>query len=302
MGQIRLQKLILRDFQGGSFTLDCQCEDVDVFGDNGTGKTRIVSAFSWLLFDKDSLGRADFEIKNLDTQGEAAHGLEHSVEGVLEDSDGVVTLKKVFKEIWTKKRGSAQATFSGHTTEYFIDGVPVQKKEYTQRVNGIAGDETIFRLLTSPTAFPALHWQKQRELLLEVCGDITDADVIAMDSKLSPLTEIFRKRKIDDHRKVLTAKKTEINKELDKMPVRIDEVRRGLPDITGLDKDLLRSEITLYESTLNDAKLKLQGIDTGGRIAELSKQLAGINADIQAAENLHNVEISKALQTTPDPP
>lgn len=296
MKQIRLTKLILSDFQGGTFTLDANSEDLNVFGDNGIGKTRLISAFSWLLFDKDSLGRADFEIKNLDAQGQSAHGLEHSVEGILEGSDrDVIALKKIYKEIWTKKRGSAQATFSRHTTEYFVDGVPIQKKEFTQRVNEIAGDETIFRLLSAPTVFPALHWQKQRELLLEVCGDITDADVIAMDSKLSPLTEIFRKRKIDDHRKVLTAKKTEINKELDKIPVRIDEVRRGLPDAAGLDKDLLRSEIALFESTLNDLKLNLQGIDTGGRIAELSKQLAHINAEIQAAENLHNAEISKNL-------
>jgi hypothetical protein len=88
MKQIRLQRLSLRDFQGGTFTLDANGEDVSVFGDNAAGKTRLASAFSWLLFDKDSLGRSDFEIKNINAQGESEHGLEHSVEAVLEIEEG----------------------------------------------------------------------------------------------------------------------------------------------------------------------------------------------------------------------
>lgn len=84
MKEIRLNKLTLRDFQGGTFTLEANGEDVNIYAANAIGKTRLASAFSWLLFDKDSLGRTDFEIKNLNATGEAEHGLEHSVEAVLE--------------------------------------------------------------------------------------------------------------------------------------------------------------------------------------------------------------------------
>lgn len=51
----------------------------------------------------------------------------------------------MFQEKWTKKRGSATAEFAGHTTDYFVDGVPVQKKEYDAKIAEIA-DEQIFRL------------------------------------------------------------------------------------------------------------------------------------------------------------
>jgi len=275
--------------------LDADGEDVNVSGDNGTGKTRLASAFSWLLFGKDSLGRVDFELKNLDAQGEAEHGLEHSVEGTLSVDGETVTLRRVYSESWTKKRGSATSTFSGHSTQYYVDGVPKQEKDYKSYIADLAGDESIFRLLTSPTVAPALHWQKLRALLLDVCGDMTDADVIASDAQLAPLAAILGKKSIDDHRKVVTARKSEINRELTALPVRIDEQRRSLPNVTVLDRGKITAEIASLETSINASKLKLQGVDTGGAIADLSKRLAGVNADIQKLESGHYTETMKTV-------
>lgn len=295
MTKITLHRLILQNFKGFTFLLDAGDYDTNVYGANATGKTTLADAFSWLLFDKDSLGRSDFEIKNLDAMGNEEHGLEHSVEGLLSINGNLTSLKKIYREIWSKKRGSAQATFTGHTTEYFIDGVPVQKKDYTAQVTEIAGDEAAFKLLTSPTVFPSLHWQKQRALLLEICGDITDAQVIESDSKLIPLLEILGKRSIDDHRKVIASRRNEINKELERIPVRIDEVRRGLPDTTGLNRKAIEADIQKIETSLNDAKLRLQGIDTGGNIAELTKKLSIINSDIQRLEQAYYNDAMKTV-------
>jgi len=295
MKQITLHRLVLQNFKGFTFVLSAEDADTNVYGANATGKTTLADAFSWLLFDKDSLGRADFEIKNLDAMGNEEHGLDHSVEGLLSVNGTLTSLKKIYREIWTKKRGSAQAMFTGHTTEYFIDGVPVQKKDYVAHVTDLAGEESAFKLLTSPTVFPALHWQKQRALLLEICGDITDTQVIESDSKLTPLLEILGKRSIDDHRKVIASRRNEINKELEKIPVRIDEVRRGLPEIAGLDRKMIAADIQRLETSLNDAKLRLQGIDTGGNIAELSKKLSIANADIQKIEQAYYNDAMKTV-------
>ena len=290
MNEIRLNKLSLRDFQGGTITFDAKGKDVFIFGANAVGKTRLVSAFTWLLFDKDALGRADFQLKNLNARGEATHNLEHTVTADLDVNGEIVNLKKVFKEKWTKKRGNAEREFSGHTTEYAVNGVPIQEKDYISRIAEIASDESHFRLLTSPMTFPALHWQKQRTLLLEICGDISDADVIASNEKLFPLPAILGKRTLDDHRKVVMARRSEINKEMEKIPVRIDEVRRGFPDISGLDLKICKQEVASLEITLNDAKLRLQGVDSGGAIADLSKKLQGLNADLRKTEDAHRSE------------
>lgn len=293
--KIRLNCLSLRDFQGGTMSIDFQGRDTSIYAANAGGKTRLVSAFNWLLFSKDALGRAEFEIKNLDAQGEVAHGLEHSVEVGLDMNGQPITLKKVYSEKWTKRRGSANREFAGHTTQYYIDGIPVQEKEYLARIIEIAGDESRFRLLTNPIAFPSLPalptlkdpTRNQRSILFEVCSDISDADVIASDPKLSPLPGILGKRSLDDHRKIIIARRIEINKEMQTIPVRIDEVHRGLPDVTGIDRQTSEKEAQRLDTALNDAKLRLQGTNTGGAIADLTKKLAGFNADLQKMENTH---------------
>jgi len=287
MKEIRLNKLTLKDFQGGSFVLDVNGSDAYIHGQNTSGKTRLMSAFSWLLFNKDALGRADFEIKNLDAQGEAAHGLEHSVEADLDINGQTINLRKVFMEKWTKKRGGVNREFSGHSTNYFVNGVPIQEKDYLSRIADIAGDESRFRLLTSPTTFPGLPWQRQRSILLDVCGNISDADVISSNEKLFPLTAILGKRTLEDHRKVVTARRSEINKEMEKIPIRISEVNLGMPNVTGIDRGEAEKEIQHFETSLNDAKLRLQGVNTGGAIADFTKKLSGLNADLRKMEDAH---------------
>ena len=40
-------------------------------------------------------------------------------------------------------------------------------------------DEKVFKLITSPAAFVSLKWQEQRDILLKLVSEVTDADVIA---------------------------------------------------------------------------------------------------------------------------
>jgi len=81
---MKLLTLRLENFQGiRDLVFEPHGKNADVFGDNGTGKTTLFNAFTWLLYDKDSLGRSSFEIKTLDTNNEPVHGIDHCVEGVL---------------------------------------------------------------------------------------------------------------------------------------------------------------------------------------------------------------------------
>src|SRR5271157_1287183 len=105
MKEIRLDKLVLSNFQGGSVVIDAECEDLNIFAANAAGKTRLASAFSWLLFNKDSLGRSDFSIKTIGEDGEVEHGVVHSVEGTLMADGAKTVLKKSYSENWVKKRG-----------------------------------------------------------------------------------------------------------------------------------------------------------------------------------------------------
>jgi len=298
---MKILNLTLQNFKGiRYFNLDTQGNDTNIYGDNATGKTTLADAFMWLLFDKDSSNRKDFQIKTLGPDGEPEHGLDHSVEAVLQlESGNHLALKKVYKEVWTKKRGSATAEFTGHTVDHFIDGVPVKKKEYDERIAEIA-DENIFRLLTDPKYFnEILHWQKRRELLLQVCGDVSDEEVIARQKALSALKDILGNRTIEQQRKIIQARLNEINKELERIPVRIDEAERNLPDIDDkTDPVKLQAEIEDIRATLQAKQEELAQVRAGGLMAEKNRQIKEIESQIIDLRNKLRIALDEKVADT----
>lgn len=283
---MKLTKLELLNFKGlKAFTINFN-GDVIIRGDNATGKTTVFDSVCWLLFGKDSLDRADFEIKTLD-MGEPVHKVNHEVTGTFTlDEGGTVELKRVYREKYSSPRGG-EVTMTGHTTDYFVDGVPKKEKEYKEIVNSLV-DENIFKLITNPLYFNETYsWQNRRKLLLEMCGDISDEDVIAEYSELKALTDILSGHSVDDHRKVVAAKKTAINKELDMFPVRIDEALRGKPTI-DTPRDVLIQEISLATTTLEtleaDKALLVNGhavVDTRAELRDVQRRLMARESELQ---------------------
>ena len=289
-----LKSLELTNFKGiKHFVFKPDGKNMNVYGDNGTGKTTLYDAFLWLLFDKDSQNRSTFAIKTLDKDGETVHGLDHEVLAVLGLSDKELTLKKSYKEKWTKKRGSATEEFTGHTTDYFINDVPVKKSEYDAKIAEIA-NENVFKLLTNPSYFnEQLGWQDRRANLLAIAGDIADAEIIKTSKELAELPAILQGRSIDDHKKVIQAKRSEIIKELEKIPVRIDEIKRGLPEIDdSVDWAALPAVIEATNNLISRKLKEIATLESGGGIAEKTKQLNEIEAKIIKEESarLHEKE------------
>jgi len=286
---MKLLNLTLKNFKGiKEFTFTPNGNNADIFGDNATGKTTIQDAFTWLLFDKDSQDWKAFEIKPINPEtGEALHNLEYAVAATLL-TDRAVSLRKVYQEKWTKRRGSSTPQFTGHTTKYFINDVPTSKKEYQAFINSIAPEET-FRLLTDPRFFSEhLHWQKRREILLEAFGDVSDQEVIDSKKSLKSLPDILNGRTLEDHRKVVATRHATINKELDKIPVRIDEVDRSLPDISGVKKKSLKAALAMINENIQKAQAEKNRILAGGEIEELESgntaPLEKIDSDIEFLE------------------
>ncbi len=281
---IRIEMLRIKNFKGlAAFKVEMD-GSLSIHGDNATGKTTLFDAFSWLLFGKDSLNSAVFEIKALDKNGEAVHGLEHLVEAILNVDGKPMALKKVYSEKWTKKRGEALKTFTGHTVDHFVEGVPVKKKEFDEAVFSLCSED-IFRLLTNPRHFnEVLHWTDRRALLLQVCGDITDADVIASSDDLRELPTILGKRKIEDHKKVIAARRTEINRELDRIPVRIDEIEATRRDVSR-ETDEIEKELKRLQAEKHKLEKDLAAVTTGGEVALKENELKKLELKILEYEN-----------------
>lgn len=276
---MKLTKLELLNFKGlKSFTINLN-GDVVIRGDNATGKTTVFDSVCWLLFGKDSLDRADFEIKTLDG-GEPIHKVNHEVTGTFTlDEGGTVELKRVYREKYSSPRGG-EVTMTGHTTDYFVDGVPKKEKEYKEMVSSLV-DESIFKLITNPLYFNETYsWQNRRKLLLEMCGDISDEDVIASHDELRRLAGLLEGRTVYDHRKVVAAKKTAINKELDMIPVRIDEAMRNKPEITS-DKAKLIRDIETLSAGIDEVEKQKAIIQNGFSSTEKESKIRDINRQLE---------------------
>ena len=296
MKELRLLTLNFRNFKGiEQFSLDASGQSIKAFGDNETGKTTTFDGFVYLLFDKDSQNKKEFGIKTLDENGNALHGLEHEVEGIFLLDGKQLTLRKIYTEKWTKKRGSAKSEFTGHTTQHFIDNVPVSKKEYEDLVDSIV-DEDLFKLLTSPSFFnEQLKKEERRKVLLQICGDLTDEEVIASDKSLSTLPSILQGRTIENHRKVIASRRSEINKELEKIPVRIDEIRRGLPGLDGLDKTSLDTEIAKLNNEIDEMMTQISSIRNGKAISDKQKSIQEIEIELIQIKRDHDSESKEQL-------
>lgn len=288
---MKLTKLELLNFKGlKAFTINFN-GDVIVRGDNATGKTTVFDSVCWLLFGKDSLDRADFEIKTIEA-GEPIHKVNHEVTGIFTlDEGGTVELKRVYREKYSSPRGG-EVTMTGHTTDYFVDGVPKKEKEYKEIVNSLV-DENIFKLITNPLYFNETYsWQNRRKLLLEMCGDISDEDVIAEYSELKALTDILSGHSVDDHRKVVAAKKTAINKELDMIPVRIDEALRGKPEVEG-NPEVLRINIDTLNADIEKLESDKALLQNGHSLVDKRAELKNVQRKIMARETELQMEYKK---------
>ncbi len=285
MKQIKLLKLTLQNFKGiKDFSFSPNGESVTVTGKNGSGKTSLADGLNWLLFDKDSHGNKDFQIKPLES-GREVHGIETKVEAILQVDGEPMSITKAFKEVWRKKRGSKDKEFEGHTTEYFIDDVPLKKSEFQQRMAEIC-DERTFRLLTSVTYFNAvLHWQDRRGVVIDVCGDVSMFDVVGKTSGLDSLPDILGKHSVDDFLKMTKSQRKEANKSLGELPVRIDEAENSKPERPGLTLgiDHLRKDL----KALQDRRAAILAGDNKhlrDKIADLEMQKKNIEGRNEQAE------------------
>lgn len=273
---MKLLKLKLQNFKGiRNSEFDFGGIDATIYGDNATGKTTVFDSLCWLLFGKDSLDRADFEIKTLEN-GEPIHKVNHEVEvEFLHDDGNSFTLKRIYREKYSSPRGG-DTKLTGHTTDYFINEVPVKEKEYKQYINDVIAED-VFKLITNPLYFNEQYsWQNRRKLLLEISGDIKDDEVINSRSELKRLAELLNGRTVDEQRKIVAAKKTAINKELDMIPVRIDEALRNKADISA-SEDKLKADIKVFDAAIKKLDEQKSIIINGFNATEKRSKIDEIN-------------------------
>lgn len=279
-----LQRLSIENFKGIKSAAYDFGDVTHIFGQNATGKSSLVDAFCWLLFNKDSHGNAPgsdkFREKPLDDEGREIHYLDTTVQADFILDGQPFVLKRTQRENWVKKRGSAEATYQGNNSTYWINSVETKSSDFAARVNGIANGD-VFLLITTLGAFNAMEWKKRRAMLVSMCGIDVDAELLSRPEYAAINEELSKINvSVDDLRKVLSDRKRDIAKELTTVPARIDEARRMRPEYTENDMREAEFNIRDAQNDLDRCDALIAQINAGSDGGS-----ANINSQILAAES-----------------
>ena len=265
MTEIKIKRLSLENFKcHNRLVLDFMGGNASIYGDNASGKTSIYDALTWLLFGKDSAGNGEknIEIKPLDGNGDVKdHDALTAVEAVLDVNGEEVSLRRTYKEVWTTKRGSSQATYDGNTSEYYVSGVPCKRNAFQDKVNELVDEET-FRMLTSVSYFAnGISWQARRAELFKVAGVKDDSEILATNAQFAPLVESLGKLSLEDYKKKLLAEKRKFDGAKTEVPARISECQKTIDDIQGLDFAGAKAQVEALQNTMNGVSEQIVALE-----------------------------------------
>lgn len=285
---MEIQRLELENFHNQQrLVVDFAPGVTNIYGANGAGKTTVLDALNFLLYGKDSKGRSDSSFRPYDAAGELLHDVDTRVKGVFKINGYTYTLEVVLQEQWTKISGSDERRLTGNTTEYFIDGVPKKAKEYAGFVSEFF-QEPWFSLTSSPAKFPGLPWREQRQLLIELVGEISVGDVVAANPELQPLEADLTRYSVDDLRKKLDKERKGYAKTAAEIPARIDELTKSLSDIDDAKAARNNAELQVLraQKPLEALQAQRAEIVNGTRRVVLSREIALLEAQMEAVKSI----------------
>lgn len=237
-------------------------EDLTVIsGRNGIGKSTLASAITYVLFGTDIKGNA-LDIKTFDRDHNIIPEIEHSAELTLRciEPNGIPGEHDdfVFKRTLTDSWKGDKCT---NTYKYFINGEVCTAGEFKKCVDSICPEIT-FRLCSSATEFVSRPWAEQRKFLQQLVPEITADAITQGDSKYDFVLEALKKEDIEALVHHIKYKRNEIQKQLDEVPIRLQELNKTLPEA----EDWAELGANLQEKLLqhSDVNNKIANIKTGG--------------------------------------
>ena len=284
--RIEFKQISIKNFKGvlaeRTFTFNPTL--TQILGANHTGKTTIVDAVRWVLFDKNSEGQTVFGIDPKDERGEIIHHLDNTVALELTADGTVYRLEKVRNETWSKPRQKDEAVMTGHATKYFINGNKYTQKDYKEFIDGICS-EHLFKVLTMPSYFPSLPADEQRQLLTKMVSLPADEDIAGDNQDFKDLLQELAGTDIQKFREQLKYQIGELKKEIDTLPSRISENQE---ELQGLEAD---------KPNFNFTRKRIQEIEKG--IENIDRELADLSRTVDSeydARTKERTEINKLKQ------
>ena len=278
--RIEFKTITIKNFKGvlGEKKLTFNPTLTQIMGANHAGKTTIVDAVQWVLFDKNCIGQTVFGIDPKDENGEIIHHLDNTV--VLElTADGTdYKLEKVRSETWTKPRKKEEAEMTGHTTKYFVNENKYTQKDFKAFVDDLC-KESLFKAITTPSYFPSLPAEDQRNLLTKMVGKTTDEDLAGDNEDFKGLLQELSGTDLQKFREQLRYRIGELKKEIEQIPSRINE---NTEELKALEASKPNFDFT---------RKRIKEVETG--IENIDNELADLSRTVDTEFNERTKERTK---------
>lgn len=299
--KLKIRSLHMENFKGIK-SLDVNFSNkTSIKGQNAAGKTTIFDAFTWLLFNKNSVGEEKFNVRPLDKDGNRIDNVEIKVVAVLDVDGKEVELSKVQKQNWVKKRGTDTVALQGNPNTYEIDGYPKSEADFKAYVSGLAQSEEMFKMLTNPQYFSSLKWKDQRNILMKLISDFSDVELAKTNAKYAPLLDELEKApSTDDIRSKFSKALTEWKKKQTEIPVRIDEAEKSKIDVDVAEQELAKTDLTRKISEI-DGKIANSGSAIGdlrSREMQLQFDMSGITQTMSGELSAKRRKLDDAIFDT----
>ena len=129
-------------------------------------------------------------------------------------------------------------------------------------------------------------------MLLEICGNVSDAAVMESDGELRNLPKLAGVLSIDEYRKVVKATLADINRKIQSIPARIDEAQRAIPDTSGLVRFSIDTQIARARQTISEAEHERAALLTeSDASAEARAKIAELNGRIAREKLVYNEKL-----------
>nr|DAR79017.1 MAG TPA: chromosome partition protein [Caudoviricetes sp.] len=294
--RIILKSLHIENFKGIKSLEVNFSNKTSIKGQNAAGKTTIFDAFTWLLFNKNSVGEEKFNIRPLDKDGNRIDNVEIKVVGVLDVEGKEVMLSKVQKQNWVKKRGTDTVTLQGNPNSYEIDGYPKSEADFKAYVSELSQSEDMFKLLTNPQYFSSLKWKDQRDILMKLVSETSDVELAKTDGKYAPLiNELEKAPSTDDIRAKFSKALTEWKKKQAEIPVRIDEAEKSKVDVDVAEQELLKNDL---ERKIKEIELQIKS--SSKVVDDLEQQKFELQFEINDCKRKANESLIKERRSLDD--
>lgn len=281
--RIGLKKLILENFMCYSHKEVDFDDSTKITASNGKGKSSIVNAYMWLLFNCDYQLSDNPPIRRM-VDGKTVDDTDVSVTAVF-DVDG----KEVFMRKSQKRKYSKDGSSYKDDNSYSINDVPKTLRDFNAY---LGADMSILKMCSNINAFLAKKPAEMREFLFGLVDDVSDVDVAKSKVELAELVPLLEKYTADELSAMNKATKSKAAKELPVLDGQIAEKERDIQikqsiDISALElqKNAIKEKLSkVVEDQLDMDKVAAEHDEIADKILKLKFEISAMQN--KANENL----------------